>query len=69
MNKIISVKWSKNRLKEYEMKVIESTHPIFRIGSRFDFGFFEIATRDGYQIISYPSDNSPNKDKGFLVSL
>ena len=37
-----------------EMRVISSTHPRFTIGSRFDFGFFNIATKEGYTIISLP---------------
>ena len=36
------------------MRVIESNHPRFTIGSRFDFGFFSIATEEGYTILSLP---------------
>ena len=37
-----------------EMRVIESDHLRFVKGSRFDFGFFQIATGEGYTIISLP---------------
>ena len=39
-----------------EMRVIESTHPWFVKGSRFDYGFFNIATGQGYTIISLPQE-------------
>lgn len=39
----------------YEMRVIESDHERFVKGSRFDFGFMNIATKEGYTIISLPS--------------
>ena len=38
-----------------EMRVIESDHERFVKGSRFDFGFMNIATKEGYTIISLPS--------------
>lgn len=37
-----------------EMRVIKSSHPRFVKNSRFDFGFFSIATKEGYTIISLP---------------
>jgi len=36
------------------MKVIESNHKRFIAGSRFDYGFFNIATDEGYTIVSLP---------------
>lgn len=39
---------------EMAMRVIASGHPRFVPGSRFDFGFMKIATKDGYTIISIP---------------
>ena len=39
---------------QMDMQVIESDHPIFTKGTRFDFGFFRIATREGYTIVSLP---------------
>lgn len=39
---------------EFAMRVIASTHPRFSVGTRFDYGFFNIATREGYTITSYP---------------
>lgn len=38
-----------------EMRVIESDHERFVKGSRFDFGFMTIATKEGYTIISLPN--------------
>jgi hypothetical protein len=54
--KIIVVKWVPEDTFGYgkAMYVIESTHPRFYVGKRFDFGFFNIATRDGYVIVSLP---------------
>ncbi len=36
------------------MRVVESNHERFIAGSRFDFGFFNIATDEGYAIVSLP---------------
>ena len=59
--KTIIVKWESEKRFGYgkAMIVIESSHPRFTIGTRFDFGFFGIATNEGYTIISIPMD----KDK------
>ena len=53
--KTIVVKWTPDD-GEYgsEMRVIESDHPRFVKGYRFDYGFFGIATDEGYTIISIP---------------
>lgn len=60
--KTIIVKWVKeNSIYGYAMMVIESDHPRFKNGSRFDFGFMSIATDDGYTIISLPPDKRKNK--------
>jgi hypothetical protein len=57
MNKIIIVKWVKDDgMYGKEMRVIESTHKRFVKGHRFDFGFFSIASEEGYNIISIPMD-------------
>lgn len=58
MNKTIIVKWIPEETFGYKMamRVIESTHERFVVGSRFDFGFFSIATKEGYTIISLPLD-------------
>ena len=56
MNKTIVVQWVKEDQWGYgkAMRVVGSDHPRFTAGSRFDFGFFDIATDEGYQIISLP---------------
>ena len=56
--KTIIVKWVFEEKYGYgtAMKVIESNHKRFINGSRFDFGFFNIATEEGYTIISLPMD-------------
>jgi len=54
--KTIVVKWIKEEEFGYgkAMRVIESDHPRFVPGYRFDYGFFCIATDEGYTIISLP---------------
>jgi len=54
--KTIVVKWIKEEEFGYgkAMRVIESDHPRFVPGYRFDYGFFGIATDEGYTIISLP---------------
>lgn len=41
-----------------DMIVISSDHPRFVKGSRFDYGFFSIAIKERYTIISLPVDSS-----------
>ena len=50
------VKCEKNTSPIYdtEMRVIQSNHPRFSEGTRFDAGFFHIATQEGYMIVSLP---------------
>lgn len=57
--KVIIVRWVKEDEFGYgkAMRVIESDHPRFTKGSRFDFGFMSIATDEGYTIISLPMEN------------
>ena len=54
--KTIVIKWIKEEEFGYgkAMRVIESDHPRFVPGYRFDYGFFCIATDEGYTIISLP---------------
>ena len=40
------------------MKVVRSNHPRFIDGSRFDFGFLEIASCEGYAITILPSEET-----------
>ena len=54
MKKIVA-QWVKTGKREFnnvlydkELMVIESNHPRFIQGSRFDFGFLNIATDEGY---------------------
>jgi len=55
--KTIVVKWiDENSFYGKAMKVIVSDHPRFVTESRFDFGFFNIATDEGYTIISIPNE-------------
>ena len=59
--KNIIVKWVPEEGLGYgkAMRVIESDHERFIVGSRFDFGFFSIATDEGYTIISLPMKEKP----------
>lgn len=43
---IIVVKWGEN-----DMWVISSDHPRFSTGTRFDYGFCNVAMREGYTVI------------------
>ena len=56
--KTIVVQWIpvKEGIHGKEMRVIKSDHKRFVQGSRFDFGFFRVATDEGYLIISFPID-------------
>ncbi|MFO7688693.1 MAG: hypothetical protein R6V60_21640 [Desulfobacterales bacterium] len=56
--KTIVVKWVKEDTFGYgkAMRVLISDHPRWQPGHRFDFGFFSIATDEGYTIISLPMD-------------
>jgi hypothetical protein len=53
--KLIIVNWiDENSFYKQSMIVTQSNHPRFKVGTRFDFGFFKIATDEGYTIISTP---------------
>jgi len=56
--KTIIVKWQKEDAFGYgkAMRVIVSDHPKFIKGSIFDYGFFGVATNEGYTIISIPME-------------
>lgn len=66
MNKIV-VKWRYEENKRFDsngnvhhsfnektMRVLKSNHPRFSDGTRFDFGFLEIASGEGYVIEILP---------------
>ena len=65
MSKTIVVEWVEqsghNPFWSKEMRVVSSTHKRFVVGYRFDFGFFSIATDEGYTIISLPQNESEGK--------
>lgn len=54
--KTIVVQWVTEETYGYgkAMRVISSSHERFTVGSRFDYGFFSIATDEGYTIVSLP---------------
>ena len=55
--KTIIVRWIPEKSCYHKaMYVIESDHKRFTPGHRFDFGFFEIATEEGYTIVSLPME-------------
>lgn len=62
--KLIIVQWVPEAKYGYgkAMRVAHSTHPRFTEGSRFDFGFFRIATAEGYTINSLPLDEAVELD-------
>ena len=56
MNKI-TAKWVETKNDDFypkEMRVVYSTHERFVVGSRFDFGFLQIASEEGYVIEILP---------------
>lgn len=53
MNTIV-VQWVPEENYDKAMRVIASDHPRFIVGSRFDYGFMDIATGEGYTIVSLP---------------
>ena len=61
--KTIIIRWVPEETFGYgkAMRVIDSDHERFINGSRFDFGFFSIATDEGYTIISLPLEEKHNK--------
>jgi len=64
--KTIVVKWVKEEVFGYgrygkAMRVIESDHGRFSNGTRFDFGFFVIATNEGYTIVSLPMEGTVDR--------
>ena len=65
MEKKITVQWVKEEEWGYgkAMRVIESNHPRFTVGSRFDFGFFSIATDEGYKIVSLPMPSNARTER------
>lgn len=40
------------------LRVIKSNHPRFTEGTRFDFGFMQIATAEGYTVTVLPSEEA-----------
>lgn len=54
--KTIVVRWVEEKEDGYgkAMRVIASEHERFVPVSRFDYGFFNIATDEGYTIVSLP---------------
>jgi len=63
MIKTIIVKWVPEVEFGYgkAIRVVISDHKRFIPDSRFDYGFFNIATDEGYTIISLPPDNQKKK--------
>lgn len=37
-----------------------SDHPRFRVGSRFDYGFLQVAIAQGYAVLIFPNEEQPN---------
>jgi len=62
--KYIAVQWQPENPKwgyGKAMKVICSNHPRFNNGSRFDYGFLDIASCEGYTITILPSKETLDK--------
>jgi hypothetical protein len=65
MKKIVAI-WEKAE-KEFggkELRVIQSNHPRFVVDSRFDFGFLNIATEEGYICEIHPMIKSSRGKHG-----
>ena len=55
--KKITAKWvatNQPDIYDKELRVVYSDHKRFRTGSRFDFGFLQVASGDGYIIEILP---------------
>lgn len=55
--KKITVMWVKtqnDKMYDREMRVVYSTHERFTKGTRFDFGFLQVASKEGYIIEVLP---------------
>ena len=60
----IIVRWVPEKsMYNMAMQVVESDHPRFVVGSRFDFGFMSIATEEGYTIVSLPLKDAPKESE------
>ena len=68
MPKFIVVQWvillcsTEDESYAAEMRVVASTHPRFTVGSRFDYGFHDIAMKEGYVITHLPHGPLPKKE-------
>jgi len=60
--KLIIVQWfPEESFYGKAMRVILSNHPIFCVGTRFDYGFMHIAIDEGYTIQILPIEKEENK--------
>ena len=60
--KYIVVQWQKEKSPyKKAMRVIKSNHPRFSDNTRFDFGFLDIASCEGYTITVLPSKETIDK--------
>jgi len=60
--KYIVVQWLKEKSPYKKcMRVIKSNHPRFSDGTRFDYGFLDIASCEGYAITVLPSKETIDK--------
>ena len=59
--KTIVVRWVPEVEYGKAMRVIESEHERFTPGTRFDYGFFNIVTDEGYTVISLPMKGLKNE--------
>lgn len=63
-NKLIIVQWVEAEFPYgKEMRVFKSNHKKYKVGSRFDYGFFDVATNEGYSIVSIPMQKKTRKKK------
>jgi len=58
--RFIEVKWVPETQFGYDkaMRIIKSDHKRFIVGSRFDFGFLDIAVEEGYSVLINPVEYS-----------
>ena len=66
--RFIVVQWvPEQSIYGHAMRVIRSNHKRFSDGKRFDFGFMEIASDEGYTITVLPKEKPKAENKGKYI--
>jgi hypothetical protein len=55
-------RYPKGSFYKYRPVIVYSTHPKYRVGTRFDYGFMHIAIEAGYDVLLLGSSYKPAED-------